>query len=76
MTINHRCQQKAFFHLSEQVKARVKVDRELTSLGCIPYEYAKAQSFRKGQGWDFEPKMELTKWSQYGSATELLNAEF
>lgn len=49
LTINHLCQQKAFFRFSYQMKAREKVDGELTWLGHIPCEQAKAQSQRRGR---------------------------
>ena len=37
MTINHLCQRKAFFQVSCQMKARVKVDGELFWFGHIPW---------------------------------------
>lgn len=52
------------------MKARVEADKGLIRLGCIPCEYAKAQSCRKGRGWDYGPEIELTKWPQSGSATQ------
>ena len=42
--VNHLRQQKACFQFSYQMNARLKVDRELTLLGCIPCEEAKARS--------------------------------
>lgn len=50
MTVNHLFQQKALFHFSDQMKARVDVDRELLWLECIPSEEAKAQLCGKGRG--------------------------
>ena len=69
MTINHLCQQKAFFQFSYQMKARVYVDGELIWLGHIPCEQAKAWSCRENRGvglpaWDGADKMESV-WSSY-----------
>ena len=69
LTINHLCQQKAFFQFSYQMKAREKVDGELTWFGHIPREQAKpGHAERRGDGTS-RPKLELTKWSQCGPAT-------
>lgn len=54
MTINHLCQQKAFFQCSYQMKARVHM--ELTWRGCIPCEWAKAQARDGGRGGTAGPR--------------------
>lgn len=43
------------------MKARVKVDKEIIWLRCIPSEYMKAQSHGKGRSQDCRPMMELKK---------------
>ena len=61
LTINHLCQQKAFFQFSYQMKARIRADRKLSGLGAFLMSQVKAQ---KGSS-----KMELTRGSQCGPAT-------
>ena len=49
-TINRLHQQKAFFQFSYQMKARVKVDRELIWLGLIPCKLKLSLAGRGGDG--------------------------
>ena len=64
MIISHLCQQKAFSQFSNQMKPRLKVDRELIQFWHILCEEAKAESCRKGRGYDWCLKMKLTTGNQ------------
>ena len=67
MTINHLCQQKAFFQFSYQMKARVNM--ELTWRGAFLVSGLKLRPGR-GEGGYCGPEMELPTWGQCGSAAQ------
>lgn len=57
---NHLHQDKAFFQVPYQMKARVNVDRKLRGLRCIPVSELQLSHVERGWGRDLEPKMGLT----------------
>lgn len=69
MIINHLHQDKAFFQVPYQMKARVNVDRKLRGLGCIPVSELQLSHVERGVGvglgaQDGADKMESV-WSRH-----------
>ena len=64
----HLHQDKAFFQVPYQMKARVNVDRKLRGLGCIPVSELQLSHVERG-GVGLGAQDGADKWSQYGPAT-------